>query len=138
LGEISGTALAAGKPLASVTVRLRNIDTGAIVAQQRTNAQGEFRFTGVPLGNYVVETVDDDGRLLGTSVRISITSGALIATGITVTSTAGGAAGAAGAAAAAGAGSFFASTAGIITLIAIGAGVGAVVIANSGDSSPSR
>lgn len=161
-GEIAGTAVVEGKPLSKIPVRLRNVDNGQLVGNMVTNDKGEFRFTGLPIGNYVVETVAPNGTLLGTSTRIAITAGALIATGVTVSTsaaaaaaagvTAGAAAGAAGAAAggaAAGAGAavgvaaggagFFATTAGLVTLAVVGAGVAtAAVVANNITSSPSQ
>ena len=134
-GQVSGTATIDGKPMPNTTVRLRNVDNGTIAATGKTNGQGQFSFTGLPAGNYVVEIVSDDGKLLGTSTRIALVAGAMVATGVSVGATAA-AAGAAGAAAAGG-GAFFASTAGIITIAAVGTGVAAaVVVAN--DSSPSQ
>jgi hypothetical protein len=112
LGEIAGTAVVEGKPLSKITVRLRNVDSGRLEANTTTNEKGEFRFTGLPAGNYVVETVAPDGStLLGTSTRISLVAGAMIATGVTVSTSAvaaaavgvGTGAGAAGAGAGAGA-----------------------------------
>lgn len=101
LGEIAGTAVVESKPLGMITVRLRNVDNGRLVGDMRTNDRGEFRFTGLPVGNYVVETIAQNGTLLGTSTRISLAAGALVATGITVsTSKAAAGAGAAGAGAA--------------------------------------
>src|SRR5215212_1757986 len=88
LGEIAGTAVVEGKPLNNITVRLRNVDSGSLVGDMRTNERGEFRFTGLPVGNYVVETVAPNGTLLGTSTRISLAAGALVATGVTVTTSA--------------------------------------------------
>ncbi len=186
-GEIAGTAVVEGKPLNGITVRLRNVNTGRLEGDLRTNELGQFRFTGVPVGNYVVETVAPNGTMLGTSPRIALASGAMVATGITVSTSAaaaaavgvGGAAGAAGAgaggaaggaagagaagagaagagaagagAAAAGAGAagaaagaaaaggaFFATTAGIVTALAVGAGVTAAVVATTNDASASR
>ena len=161
-GEIAGTAVVEGKPLPGVTVRLRNIDNGQLVGNMTTNEKGEFRFTGLPPGNFVVETVAPNGTLLGTSARIALVAGAMVATGVAVSTSAaaaaaagvgaGAAAGAAGApvlellapepgpplrAAAAG-GAFFATTAGIVTIAAIGAGVAAAAVAATGDASPSQ
>lgn len=152
-GEISGTAVVEGKPLSGVVVRLRNVDTGVLVASATTNARGEFKFTGVPAGNYVVETVTSDGKtLLGTSTGIGLTAGAMVASGVTVSTSAAAAAaagvagaGAAGGAAGAGAGAagaaaaggaFFATTAGIVTAVAVGAGI-AGVVAVAATASPS-
>jgi carboxypeptidase family protein len=168
-GEIAGIAVVEGKPLAAITVRLRNVDSGQLVGTTTTNDRGEFRFTGLPVGNYVVETVARNGStLLGTSPRIALVTGAMLATGVTVSTsaaaaaaaglTAGAAGGAAGAGAAgtgaAGAGSaaggtgaavgasaagasFFATTAGIVTVVAVGAGLAAVVAVRA-NASPSR
>jgi hypothetical protein len=183
-GEIAGTAVVEGKPLNNITVRLRNVDNGRLAGEMRTNEKGEFRFTGLPAGNFVVETVAPNGTLLGTSPRIALVAGAMMATGVTVSTSAvaaaavgvggaagaaggagggaaggaGGAAGGAGGAAGAGAagtgaagagaagaaagaaaagGAFFATTAGIVTAVAIGAGVTAAVIAAKKDASPS-
>ena len=188
LGEVAGTAVVEGKPLNNITVRLRNVDNGNLVGDMRTNELGQFRFTGLPVGNYVVETVAPNGTMLGTSTRIALVSGAMVATGVTVTTSAaaaaavgiGGAAGAAGAAgggaagagaagagaagagaagagaagagaagAAAGAGAagaaagaaaggaFLATTAGIVTAVAVGAGVTAAVVATTNNASAS-
>lgn len=169
LGEIAGQAVVEGKPLNGVTVRVRNVDNGNLVGDMRVNELGQFRFTGLPVGNYVVETVAPNGTMLGSSTRINVVSGAMVATGVTVTTSAaaaaaagvgnnnGGAAGAAGAVGAAGAGAaaagaggagaaagaaaaggaFFATTAGIITAVAVGAGITAAVVATTNDASAS-
>lgn len=159
-GEISGTAVVEGKPLAKVTVRLRNVDTGQLVGTTTTNDAGEYRFTGLPAGNYVVETVAPNGTLLGTSAAIALTTGAMLATGVTVTTSAaaaaaagvgagaaaagaaaagGAAAGGAAAGAAAGAaGGFFASTAGLVTIAAASAGVVGAAVAARDEASPAR
>lgn len=158
-GEISGTAVVEGKPLAKVTVRLRNVDTGQLVGTTTTNNAGEYRFTGLPGGNYVVETVAPNGTLLGTSAAIALTAGTMVATGVTVTTSAaaaaaagvgagaaaagaaagGAAAGGAAAGAAAGAaGGFFASTAGLVTIAAASAGVVGAAVATRDEASPSR
>jgi hypothetical protein len=103
-GEIAGTAVVEGKPLSGVIVRLRNVDTGDLVATGTTNARGEFKFTGLPPGKYVVETVTADGKtLLGTSAGIGLTAGSMVAGGVTV-STSAAAAAAAGVAGAGAAG----------------------------------
>jgi hypothetical protein len=143
-GEISGTAVVEGQPLPNVTVRLRNVDNGQLVGDSlTTNEKGEFRFSNLPAGNFVVETVAPNGTLLGTSQRIVLVAGAMVATGVAVSTgaaaaaAAGVGAGAAAGAAAAG-GTFFATTAGIITVAAVGAGVAAAAVATTGDASPSQ
>lgn len=83
-GQIAGVATVDGKPLANVTVRLRNIDTGQLVGNTTANASGQFSFTGLGVGNFVVETVAANGTILGTSTAIALTVGAMAATGIAV------------------------------------------------------
>ena len=133
-GTISGIASVDGKPLPNVTVRLRNVDNNQLAGTTRANAMGEFSFTGLPAGNFVVETVDEDGNILGTSVKIALAAGA-VATGVAVSSSAAAVAGAA--AGVAGGGAFIASTAGIVTAVAVGAGVTAAVVAVTNDASAS-
>src|SRR5262245_8298027 len=103
-GVISGIANVEGKPLANVTVRLRNVDNGQLLGSMTSNAAGEFSFTGLPAGNFVVETANLAGTLLGTSTRIVLAAGAMTATGVTVSTSAAAAAaaGVGGGAAAAG------------------------------------
>ena len=109
-GAISGIASVDGKPLANTTVRLRNVDTGQLVGNTTSNAQGQFSFSGLGPGNFVVETVSANGTILGTSAAIALTAAAMTITGVAVTTSAaaiaaaGGAAGAAGAAGAVGGG----------------------------------
>jgi hypothetical protein len=187
LGRVGGRAVVEGKPLNNITVRLRNVDNGQLVGDMRTNELGEYDFNGMPAGNYVVETIAPNGTMLGTSPRIGLVSGAMVASGVTVNTSAaaaaavgvGGAAGAAGAAgggaagagaagagaagagaagagaagagaagaaagagaagaaagAAAAGGAFLATTAGIVTAVAVGAGITAAVVAITNDAS---
>ena len=118
-GRISGTATGANQAAQSnTTVRLRNVNTGALVAQTTTNAMGEYEFTALDNGDYVVEIVDASGNIIGTSPTITISDDDDTAAGVAI-----GAAGGAAAAAAVGGGvgGFFASTAGIVTALAGGA-----------------
>jgi hypothetical protein len=153
-GTISGVATVDGKPLAKVTVRLRNVDTGQLVGNTTANASGQFSFTGLGPGNFVVETVAANGTILGTSTAIALTAAAMTATGITVATTgtalaAAGGIGAGAAAAAAGGGAAGAAAAGGGALAAVGGTLGAVAIAGgiigvttaivvANDSSPSQ
>ena len=154
-GSISGVATVDGKPLANVTVRLRNVDTGQLVGNTTANATGGFSFSGLPAGNFVVETVAANGTILGTSTTIALAAGAMAATGIAVATSgtalaaaggigagaaaAGAGAGAAGAGAAAGGGAL-AAGGGTVGALAITGGIigvtTAVIVAN--DASPSQ
>jgi len=134
-GSIAGTVRdAQGQPLPSVKLQLRNIDTGQVVATTRAGADAAYQFTGIVPANYVVEIVDDSGKVVGLSVASSMAAnGAITGLIVALSST-----GAAAAAAAGGLGAFFASTGGILLLVGIGAGVTAGVIAVTNNASPSR
>jgi len=135
-GSISGTATGGDKqPLAKYTVRLRNA-TGQIAGTQTTNDAGAFSFTGLTPGTYTVEILDAAGNIIGITTPISLTTGAMVISGVALTATAATAAGLAGAAAAGGLGSFFSSTAGILLIAGAGAGITAGVITATG--SPSK
>ena len=148
-GQIAGNAVIEGKPMGNVTVRLRNVDTGQLVGSTTTNAQGAFSFSGLPPGNFVVETVAANGTILGTSATVSLVAGAMIAGAVTVSTTAAAAAaagiGAGGAAAAGGAtaggaaaaGAGLSTTAIVITAAAVTLGAAGIVVATN-DSSPSQ
>jgi hypothetical protein len=135
-GEIAGTAMAAGKALSNMAVRLRNTDSGAVVANSKTNDRGEFRFTGLPVGNFVVEVIDNDGRVVATSSRVALVAGTMVVTGVSISSSA--AIGAAAAGAAAAGGGFFTTTAGILVIAAAAGGVAVATVAAVNDNSPSR
>ena len=135
-GQISGTATnAAGQPMPNTVARLRDVQTGRLVASTRTNATGQFVFTGLNSGRYVVEVVDAAGRVVAASAAISLTTGAMIASGVTVAVSAVAATAASTAGSALG---FFGTTAGIITSAAIAAGATIAVVAARGPASPSR
>lgn len=136
-GQICGsTKDASQKPTAKASVRLRDQRSGALIATSTSDDNANYCFAGLPFGTFVVEMLDAAGNIVGTSASITLSTGAVVASGVTVTSTAagviGGAAGGAGGAAAgagvggpaagaaAGAGSFFGSTLGIVTLVSVG------------------
>ena len=133
-GAISGTATVDGKPLGDVTVRLRNVDNGTLAGETKANAQGQFSFSGLPPGNYVVETVAANGTILGTSTAIALTAAAMVVTGVSVGTSAAVMAGA-GAAAAAGAGAVGAglSTTAIVLIgTGVALGTAGVIVATTG------
>ena len=103
--------------------------------EPRSAADGTYEFAGIAQGNYLVEIVDENDKVLGLSTATALGPGAAI-TGLMVSLSSTGAA--AAAAAAGGIGAFFASTGGILLLVGIGAGVTAGVIAATNDASPSR
>ena len=64
---VTGTALRTDlAPLPSATVRLRHFDSASsVVVTAITGRSGEFAFSGVLPGNYLLELVDSSGRLVG-------------------------------------------------------------------------
>jgi hypothetical protein len=135
-GQISGMARGSnGQPLVNQAARLRNLDNGQIAANSTTNATGQFSFAGLSSGNYVVEIVDAAGSIVGTTSPISLTPAAMVATGVTATATT---STIASIVSSLGLGSFFTSTAGIITAAAIAGGVTAGVVSTRASASTSR
>jgi hypothetical protein len=117
-GAISGVATLEGKPIPNVSVRLRNVDTGQLVGNTTANAAGEFSFSGLPAGNFVVETVAANGTILGTTA-VALTAATMVVANLTV------GASAAAVAAAGGAGAVLGTTAAVA---GAGAGLGTGVI----------
>ena len=130
-GQAAGTASISGKGLANNTVRLRDVQTGQLTGSTTANASGQFSFTGLNAGNYLIEVVNAAGEVLGTSVPIAVAAGAAV-TGIGVSA-------AAAAAIRGTTGSVFASTLGIVTLgVAAGAVTGVTVAVNRSTASGSQ
>jgi hypothetical protein len=59
-------------PIGNAKVRLRNLETGRVVAASETSDNGQFIFGGVARGSYLVELVSDNGKVLavGPAFRI--------------------------------------------------------------------
>jgi len=134
---VSGTALRTDfKPLPAATVRLRQFDgKGAVLASAGTGPSGEFAFSGVPAGNYVIELVDFSGKLVGMAppfvvagqgpVAVSVMASGL---GVTAASAAGGGFSLFG----------LGPTASLAVLGAAGAAAVTAVVSTKSDASPSR
>ena len=140
---IAGLATIDGKPISNVVVRLRNVDSGQLLGTSAATAAGEFSFTGLVPGNYIVEMVSANGTIIGTSDVIRLTPAVMVADNITVgaSSAAVAAAGGMGAGPATGAGvggtSGLSST--ILAVLAVGATLGTTaIVAVANDASPSR
>lgn len=102
VGQISGVAAVPGKgTLAGVTAQLRDLTTKQLVGVVKTNASGQFVFVVDGPGNFIVEILDQEGNVVGTTAPIVLAPGAMIVSAVSVSPTAGGAAAAAGGAAAA-------------------------------------
>ena len=137
-GSISGTASdSTGVTVAKATVRLRNLTTNELSSNSMSGVAGEFSFSGLSAGSYVVEVVNAAGEIVGASAPIAVVAGAQV-TGVVVAASAAAAAGVGGAATVGVATpGFFTSTAGIIALAAAGAAVAGVTVAASSKTASS-
>jgi len=65
-GIVLGTVRdGAERPIPAARLRLRNLDAGRILMTTRGDQEGNFRFTGVTAGAYLVELVDENGVVIG-------------------------------------------------------------------------
>lgn len=136
-GQVLGTARSeAGSLISNAAVRLRNTASGEVISTSRTAANGDFSFSNVPAGSYVVELLDNSGAVIATSSSVSLAAGSMGVTGVVLTASAG----RAGAAVVGSttAGHFFTSTGGIVLLAAIGGGAVAGIVLATRTTSPSR
>jgi hypothetical protein len=72
------------EPVPGARLRLRDISTGRILMVTRGNQDGHFQFTGVPSGSYLVELVDEAGRVLAVGHTFTMAPGETVATFIRV------------------------------------------------------
>jgi hypothetical protein len=80
-GSVLGSARdGADRPIAAARLRLRNLEAGRILMTTRGDQEGNFRFTGVPSGSYLVELVDENGVVLGVGQTFRITPAETVAT----------------------------------------------------------
>jgi len=124
---LAGTARSSsGQPIENCSVQLRDALTGQLVGTTKCDRAGAFVFTNLNPGNYVVEVVNAEGVVIGTSAVSAVAAGATVAISVTAAT-----------AAAATTGGI--STALIVTTLAAAAGVAAiVVVANRGQVSSSQ
>jgi hypothetical protein len=83
-GQIAGWASADGTPVRNATVRLRDINSGQLLAATNSDESGIFAFVTVPAGSYVVELACGSGGLLGASAPVTLAAGAMTARSVTV------------------------------------------------------
>jgi Carboxypeptidase regulatory-like domain len=89
-GTLSGVAQNADKaPLPNYRVHVRNANTGTLAGSTLSNQAGQFTFTALQPGNYVVELVDATGKVVGLSPSLTVAAGATVT--VTVGATAAGA-----------------------------------------------
>jgi hypothetical protein len=89
-GAVTGVAQSADKaPLSNFRVHVRNANTGELAGSTTSNQAGQFSFSSLQPGNYVIEIVDAAGKVVGLSPSISVAAGATVT--VTVGATAAGA-----------------------------------------------
>ena len=71
---------ATNDPLPNVDVQLRNLLTGTVEARSRTSDAGEFLFTDLEGGTYVVELINDSGRVVALGAPFTVAPGETVAT----------------------------------------------------------
>jgi len=69
-----------GGPLAFANVRLRNLDSGAIVSQTNADHIGEFTFLVASRGNYMAELFDEHGDVLAIGDPLIVEAGQTVGT----------------------------------------------------------
>jgi len=86
---ISGTVLTPdGAPLVNTVVRARDLLTNDVGGSARTSETGDYAIVNLKPGSYVLEILDNDGQIIGTSAFISAAAGAIVSA-VTVTATTG-------------------------------------------------
>ena len=71
---------AANTPIANAQLRLRNVTTGKIEAHAIANEAGQFTFANIEGGSYVVELINEAGRVLTVGHVFSIAPGETVGT----------------------------------------------------------
>jgi hypothetical protein len=69
---IHGTVVRGGNTVPNIRLRVRNVDTGAIVGQITSDQNGAFTFTVPTAGLYVVEAINDDGKVIGAGEALNV------------------------------------------------------------------
>ena len=67
-------------PIVQARIRLRNVVTGKVAAVAVSNDAGQFTFDDVPGGSYLVELLDDAGRIRAVGHVFTIAPGETVAT----------------------------------------------------------
>jgi hypothetical protein len=103
LAQINGNVITPnGEPVASTTVRARNLLSGDVGGSTSTDTRGQFALTVNP-GSYMLEVVEG-GQIVGTSSFISAAAGTALTTTVTLSTGASAVGGATGLLAGLGAG----------------------------------
>jgi len=71
---------ASNDPLPDVEVQLRNLLSGTVEARTRTSNAGEFLFGDIEGGTYVVELVNESGKVVALGAPFTVAPGETVAT----------------------------------------------------------
>jgi hypothetical protein len=83
VGGIQGNVLTSTNgQVADKVVRLRDAQSGRVVASQATDNTGAFSFATVDPGTYIVEVVGENGSVLGASSILTLHAGEIVTTAI--------------------------------------------------------
>jgi hypothetical protein len=66
------------KPLPSMKVQVRNLQTATVVATTVTGPAGEYSFENLQPANYMIELVSADGRIVGMSSPFNLDPGVMV------------------------------------------------------------
>jgi hypothetical protein len=67
-------------PIPAAKLRLRNVLTGRMEATAVASDLGQFEFTGIEGGSYVIELVSDSGRIIAIGHAFTVEPGETVAT----------------------------------------------------------
>ncbi len=67
-------------PIPAAKLRLRNVLTGRMEATAVASDLGQFEFTGIEAGSYVIELVSDSGRIIAIGHAFTVEPGETVAT----------------------------------------------------------
>jgi len=67
-------------PIAAAKLRLRNVLTGRLEATAVASDLGQFEFTGIEGGSYVIELVSESGRIIAIGHAFTVEPGETVAT----------------------------------------------------------
>jgi hypothetical protein len=121
---------ATSKTLAKVTVRVRRVNpppgTSSIAGTATTTEAGAFSIPVADAGNYVVEILDANGNVIGTSAGLTVAAGATVTVDVTASALL--AAASSGTAAGAGIGGAGFGTTATVAAIASGATIATIAV----------
>lgn len=90
IGSISGSVDSKTLQSGSYSVRVRDVASGQVLKSEAVGAQGQFSFTGLPLGQkYLVELVDSSNKVVATQGPFTLSVATSVArTGVMVSTVA--------------------------------------------------